>query len=112
MQHEERPQGNSPEVFRQASSSYIRVIMDKYIQLSFENRHQIQALLESDLNQSEIARTICVHRSTVSHELKRNVTGNSPQSKSYCPEADQLASQAETEASPICRGPKAQARGG
>lgn len=92
MQHEERPQGNSPEVFRQAG--YIRVVMQKYTQLSVENRHQIKALLNAGHNQSEIARTIGVHRSTVCRELKRNVANEEPPDKSYCPSsAQQLTDQ-------------------
>ena len=87
MQHEERPQGNSPEVFRQAG--YIHVVMQKYTQLSEENRHQIKALLDAGHNQSEIARTIGVHRSTISRELNRNVANEGPDSKDYCPKAAQ-----------------------
>ena len=102
MQHEERPQGNSPEVFRQAG--YIRVVMNKHTQLSFENRHQIQALLAAGHNQSEIARTIGVHRSTISRELKRNVTGEDPEGKDYCPgQAQQLTDRRHREKSKYCR---------
>lgn len=87
MQHEERPQGNSPEVFGQAG--YIRVVMQKYTQLSLQNRHQIKALLDAGHNQSEIARTLGVHRSTISRELKRNVANEEPPDKGYCPSAAQ-----------------------
>ena len=89
MQHEVRPQGNSPEVFDQAA--YIRVVMNKYSQLSLQNRHQIKALLDAGHTQSEIAELIGVHRSTVSRELTRNVANEGPESKHYCPEhAQQL----------------------
>jgi len=55
--------------------------MNNYKQLSLENRHQIKALLDAGHNQTEIAETIGVHKSTISRELKRNVantrtTGN------------------------------------
>jgi len=63
--------------------------MNKYSQLSLENRHQIKALLDAGHNQSEIARTIGVHRSTISRELKRNVANDEPPDKGYCPDAAQ-----------------------
>lgn len=87
MQHEVRPQGKIPEVFSQAG--YIRVVMQKYSQLSLENRHQIKALLDAGHNQSEVARTIGVHRSTVSRELNRNVANNDGEPNSYCPKTAQ-----------------------
>lgn len=87
MQHEERPQGHAPVVFRQAG--YIRVVMQKYTQLSLENRHQIKALLDAGHNQSEIARTIGVHRSTVSRELTRNVANDQGDDNAYCPQTAQ-----------------------
>jgi len=46
-------------------------------------------LLNTGHNQSEIARAIGVHRSTVSRELKRNVTNDGPAGNNYCPEAAQ-----------------------
>ncbi|NGP90292.1 IS30 family transposase [Fodinibius halophilus] len=63
--------------------------MQKYTQLSIENRHQIKALLDAGHNQSEIARTIGVHRSTISRELRRNVAKSSGEPNSYCPEEAQ-----------------------
>jgi IS30 family transposase len=87
VQHEERPQGNSPEVFSQAG--YIHVAMQEYTQLSEENRYQIKALLDAGHNQSEVARTIGVHRSTVSRELNRNVANDGPEGKDYCPKTAQ-----------------------
>jgi IS30 family transposase len=43
-----------------------------YTQLTQCQRYQIQALLKSDHNQTEIAETIGVHKSTICRELKRN----------------------------------------
>ncbi|MDZ7693592.1 MAG: IS30 family transposase [Balneolaceae bacterium] len=63
--------------------------MQEYTQLSKENRHQIKALLDAGHNQSEIARTIGVHRSTISRELKRNVANDGSQDKQYCPDLAQ-----------------------
>jgi len=92
VQHVERPQGNSPEVFGQAA--YIRVVMNKYSQLSLQNRHQIKALLDAGHNQSEIARTIGVHRSTICRELNRNLANNAGEPNNYCPDiAQQLTDQ-------------------
>ncbi|MDZ7681385.1 MAG: IS30 family transposase [Fodinibius sp.] len=59
--------------------------MNKHTQLSKENRHQIKALLDAGHNQSEVARTIGVHRSTISRELTRNVTNDGPADNIYCP---------------------------
>lgn len=92
MQHEVRPQGKIPEVFSQAA--YIRVVMNKYSQLSLENRHQIKVLLKAGHNQSEIARTMGVHRSTISRELNRNVDNDDSTDNQYCPkQAQQLTDQ-------------------
>ncbi|MDZ7659260.1 helix-turn-helix domain-containing protein [Fodinibius sp.] len=63
--------------------------MQKYTQLSEENRYQIKALLDAGHNQSEIARTIGVHRSTICRELNRNVTNSNSEDKAYCPKAAQ-----------------------
>lgn len=46
--------------------------MKPYHQLTREQRYQIAALREAGHNQSEIARGIGVHKSTVSRELQRN----------------------------------------
>ena len=43
-----------------------------YNQLTQEQRYQIYALLKMGHNQSEIANVICVHKSTVSREWRRN----------------------------------------
>ena len=47
--------------------------MNKYKQLSLEQRYQIQSLLDTGLSQTEIADYIGVHKCTISRELKRNV---------------------------------------
>jgi transposase, IS30 family len=43
-----------------------------YTQLTQEQRYQISALLKTGCNQSEIAKTIEVHKSTISREVRRN----------------------------------------
>jgi len=43
-----------------------------YTQLTQCQRYQIHALLKSSHNQTEIAETIGVHKSTISREVKRN----------------------------------------
>jgi IS30 family transposase len=63
--------------------------MQKYTQLSVENRHQIKALLDAGHTQIEVARTIGVHRSTICRELKRNVANEQPPDKDYCPSTAQ-----------------------
>lgn len=46
--------------------------MSSYTQLTQEQRYQIYALMKAELNQSEIAAIVGVHKSTVSRELGRN----------------------------------------
>jgi transposase, IS30 family len=46
--------------------------MRTYAQLTREQRYQIQALLEGEHTQTEIAEILGVHKSTISRELKRN----------------------------------------
>lgn len=46
--------------------------MRPYTQLTQEQRYQIYALMKVELNQSEIAAIVGVHKSTVSRELRRN----------------------------------------
>ncbi|EQD78673.1 hypothetical protein B1B_00591 [mine drainage metagenome] len=48
------------------------VKMLHYTQLTYEQRYQIYGLKQAKLNQSEIAETIRVHRSTISREFRRN----------------------------------------
>ena len=51
-------------------------LMRIYMQLTREQRYQIYALLKAGQKQSEIARFIKVHKSTVSRELARNCGQN------------------------------------
>ena len=46
--------------------------MRYYTQLTREHRHQIQALMEAGLNQTETAEIIGFHKATISRELRRN----------------------------------------
>jgi len=46
--------------------------MRAYTQLTQEQRYQIKALLKMEHSQTEIAKVIGVHRSTVSRDLRRN----------------------------------------
>ena len=46
--------------------------MSGYTQLTREQRYQIQALLKSEQNQTQIATVIGVHKATISRELRRN----------------------------------------
>ncbi|MCH8012455.1 MAG: helix-turn-helix domain-containing protein, partial [Candidatus Marinimicrobia bacterium] len=46
--------------------------MRHYNQLTLEQRYGIYSLLKTGHNQSEIALTIGVHKSTISREVKRN----------------------------------------
>ena len=78
--------------------------MQKYTQLSEENRHQIKALRDAGHSKSEVARTIGVHRSTITRELKRNVPNDESADKDYCPEtAQQLTNQRHRDKPKACR---------
>lgn len=58
-----------------------------YKQLIEGQRYQILSYLQLGLNQSDIARRLCVHRSTICRELNRNAN-----KQNYCPkEASQKA---------------------
>jgi len=46
--------------------------MKKYKQLDFSKRCQIYGLWKAGYNQTEIAKEIGVHKSTISREFKRN----------------------------------------
>ena len=46
--------------------------MRGYTQLSREQRYQIQALLKTERNQTQIATILGVHKTTISRELRRN----------------------------------------
>jgi IS30 family transposase len=47
--------------------------MKNHKQLTLKQRCQIQCLLQADFSQVKIASILCVHRSTISRELKRNL---------------------------------------
>jgi IS30 family transposase len=49
--------------------------MTKYFHLSQEQRYQIEALLKAGKPQSEVARIVGCHKSTISRELRRNKVG-------------------------------------
>lgn len=56
----------------------------KYIQLTPEQRYQIQALLSIGTSKILIAQTIGKHKSTIYRELKRNVPKRGKGAKIYC----------------------------
>jgi len=62
--------------------------MRSYLQLTREQRYQIYALKKIGHNQTEIADTLGVHKSTISRELKRNTGG-----RGYRPKQAQRMSQ-------------------
>jgi IS30 family transposase len=74
--------------------------MKKYNQLNLENRYQIRALLDAGHNQTEIAKTIGVNKSTISRELRRNVAENEATSNAYCPELAQQMTDRRHQAKP------------
>lgn len=49
--------------------------MNHYKQLAYEQRYQIYIMLKMGIRQTEIAKDIGVHRSTISRELRRNRGG-------------------------------------
>ena len=55
----------------------------KYNQLTLEQRYQIEALIQAGENQSNTAKIIGVHKSTVSREFKRNVPKRGVGAKIY-----------------------------
>jgi IS30 family transposase len=57
-----------------------------YTQLSFEQRYQIEALLQTGRSQKEIAQHIGVHQSTICRELRRNSAQWAPQQVVIAPE--------------------------
>jgi len=46
--------------------------MDTYTQLTYSQRYHIYTFMKAGLCQTEIAKTIGVHKSTISREIKRN----------------------------------------
>lgn len=63
--------------------------MKNYCQLAQEQRYQIYALMKAGFKQSEIARELQVHKSTISRELKRNRGG-----RGYRPQQAQVKARA------------------
>ena len=55
----------------------------KYLQLSCEQRYQIEVLLKADKSQQEIAHLLGVHKSTISRELHRNTAKRGAGAKQY-----------------------------
>jgi len=49
--------------------------MANYTQLTREQRYQIKALLKMEHSQTQIAKVVGVHKSTISREIRRNVGG-------------------------------------
>ena len=47
--------------------------MRRYTQLSQDQRYQTQVLMKAGLNQTETALIVCVHKSTIYREFKRNI---------------------------------------
>lgn len=62
----------------------------KYKQLGQEQRHIIGRLLEQGENQSEIARVLGYHRSTISREIRRNTPRRGIGAKRYDPNRAQM----------------------
>jgi IS30 family transposase len=54
-----------------------------YTQLSFEQRYQIEALLQTGRSQKEIAQQIGVHPSTICREFRRNSARRGPTAGCY-----------------------------
>ena len=52
--------------------------------LSFEQRYQIEALLQTGGSQKEIAQQIGVHPSTICREFRRNTARRGPTAGCYC----------------------------
>ena len=61
-----------------------------YLQLTLEQRYQIEALKKSGMKQSDIATIIGVHKSTICRELKRNVPKRGTGAKVYVAQKAQI----------------------
>jgi IS30 family transposase len=61
----------------------------KYKQLTPEQRYKIEALICANMNQTEIAEIIGVHKSTISREINRNVPQRGIGANIYCAEKAQ-----------------------
>lgn len=55
----------------------------KYKQLNLAQRYKIEAYLSSEKSQTEIADLLCVHKSTISTELRRSIPKCGPGAKTY-----------------------------
>ncbi len=60
--------------------------MKKYNQLSLAQRYQIQALLSENKSFTDIAKFLGVHKSTISREMKRNISKGGKSAFVYNPE--------------------------
>ena len=61
-----------------------------YFQLTLAQRYQIEALKKAGCKQIDIAKTIGVHKSTISRELKRNVPKRGTGAKIYAAQKAQV----------------------
>lgn len=50
----------------------LQMTKDRYHQLTQEQRYKLEAYLNAGKNQTEISKLLCVNKSTISRELKRN----------------------------------------
>lgn len=64
--------------------------MKKYKQLNQKQRYQIDIWLKAEKKKSEIADLICVHKSTISRELKRNTGSRGKNAGNYIPRLAQV----------------------
>ena len=62
----------------------------KYTHLNLAQRYQIEGLLKAGKSQTEIARSLGVHKSRISRELKRNTPKRGPGSLEYKAEKAQV----------------------
>lgn len=67
--------------------------MSGYTQLTREQRYQIQALMKTGQNQTQMATVLGVHKATISRELRRNqgLRGYRPHQAHQCAQARQAA---------------------
>lgn len=65
----------------------------KYNQLTLEQRYKIEVLFNSGKTQTEIAKIVCVHKSTISRELGRNTPKRGLGAKVYVAHSANIKSQ-------------------
>ena len=75
-----------------------------YHHLTYEERCQIYALMQSGLSQAAIARQLGVHRSTIKRELDRNTGARSYRFKRAQEKASQKAPQGLRGGERLCGG--------